>query len=58
MAQSIALDEYVLKMPLGIQIGSLGAENDNLEVTMGFFPFFFTDPQSAYGKAETRSWIR
>ena len=30
--QSIPLDEYVLKMPLGIQIGSLGAENDNFVV--------------------------
>ena len=27
-AKSTALDEYVLKMPLGVQIGSLGDEND------------------------------
>ena len=28
MVQTIALDEYVLKMPLDVQIGSLGVEND------------------------------
>ena len=27
-------------MSLDIQIGSLGAENDNLKLTMGFSPFF------------------
>ena len=28
--RSIALDAYVLKMPLGVQIGSLGDENASL----------------------------
>ena len=31
-AKSTALDEYVLKMSLDIQIGSLGAEKFNLEI--------------------------
>ena len=31
-AQSIALDEYVLKMPLDTQIGSLGAEDDQSKI--------------------------
>ena len=31
-AQSLALDEYVLKMPLDTQIGSLGAENDQFKI--------------------------
>ena len=29
-ATSIVLDAYTLKMPLGVQNGSLGAENDHL----------------------------
>ena len=31
-AESRALDEYVFKMPLNIQIGSLGAENDQFTI--------------------------
>ena len=45
-AKSTALDEYVLKMSLDIQIGSLGAEKFNLEIHKNthwkkylFFPF-------------------
>ena len=55
-AESPALDEYVLKMPLDIQIGSLGAKNDNFKVAWDFpvfFPFlqkggnWFLDPLSS-----------
>ena len=49
MAQSIALDEYVLKMPLDIQIGSLGAENDNLRSTWKFYVFFFRFDKTTVG---------
>ena len=58
-AQSIALDEYVLKMPLDIQIGSLGAEKFNFEIHDNthwkkclFFPVCLLRRKLDFGSAE------